>query len=392
MNARNDVELERLEGESTRTLSAMEVDATLDASGKVEIIEARNNARMVLGADRILSSPKIRTTAAGVITTEGKSILEMGDSKVDGETFTIEDGEIIRFSTMNRAVLTSAGRRTTADRTGARFDRRTNQLVELTQTGNFSFEEGRQRATAATANFEDGGNTVTLEGSPVYSDADRRIEGGWIRLNKMDNSFAARIKVKTITANAGDPVLITSDEAQGNDGAILYTGNVRFWRGNAYIEAGRLRASNVANRLTAVAEENVKSTFESVRTSSDRLEYDDNRRLATYSGNVKARKQSMEIDTRNLVLTLAEKSNDVVEIRANGAVVVTRGDQRGTGEAAVYTAATDEVTLTGKPARVVDKQRGDLEGVRFVMNEKTSRITVEGDPSGRATATRKIKK
>ena len=62
---------------------------------------------------------------------------------------------------------------------------------------------------------------------------------------------------------------------------------------------------------------------------------------------------------------------------ASGGVAVTRADQRGTGERAVYDAATDSITLTGKNAQVRDKAHGLVQGARLIMKAKGEIVTVE---------------
>jgi lipopolysaccharide transport protein LptA len=220
-----------------------------------------------------------------------------------------------------------------------------------------------------------------------------QLEAGEIRLNQNDKSFTAATKVRSVTRNAGEPVLVFAGEAQGSGDSIIYTRKVELWRGKAYIKAERLEA-NKDNRL--IAEGNVSSNFDSIRASSGKLEYDERLRTAHYSGNVRAQKQDMAIASVEMMVKLqAERASGnkdrppVEEIVARGAVTVKRGEQRGSGEEAVYRAATDEVTLLGKPARVEGKQQRSLEGARLVMNSGGDKVTVESGTGERAVARQK---
>jgi lipopolysaccharide export system protein LptA len=80
------------------------------------------------------------------------------------------------------------------------------------------------------------------------------------------------------------------------------------------------------------------------------------------------------------------RDNAVTEIVASGGVEVIRADQRGTGERAVYDAATDVVTLTGKNAQLRDKERF-VQGPTLVIRDKGNSASAEGG-NGERTVTR----
>src|SRR5437879_4550633 len=61
VKTRGNVELEKIAGDIQQRLTGSEIDAQLNEAGRVDIIEARQNARMVLGTDQILESNEIRS-------------------------------------------------------------------------------------------------------------------------------------------------------------------------------------------------------------------------------------------------------------------------------------------------------------------------------------------
>src|SRR5262245_36510549 len=61
VKTRGDAEFEKLAGDAHQLLSGGEIDANLK-DGKVDVIEARQNARMIFGSDQSLESTKIWTT------------------------------------------------------------------------------------------------------------------------------------------------------------------------------------------------------------------------------------------------------------------------------------------------------------------------------------------
>jgi len=90
-------------------------------------------------------------------------------------------------------------------------------------------------------------------------------------------------------------------------------------------------------------------------------------------------------------LTANFRDGNVTEIVASGGVAVTRADQRGTGERAVYDAATDVVTLTGKNAQVRDKEHGLVQGSTLVMKNKGQNVSVTGGNGDRTVTKHPVK-
>ena len=377
VKTRGNVELEKISGDVHQRLTGGEIDAQFNEQGRAEMIEARQNARMVLGMDQTLESNIIRSNAAGSVQTFDTSVLRLGDSTIQGREFTIQNSEdIVTFDTSRRADLKSGDRLSTADRTSARFDSHTNMLLELVQTGNFQFRDPQYQGRSATARFEDGGAVVILEGSPVVTDSEKRLEAAQIRLNQKENSFTARKDVRIVTKNSDEQVLVKAARAEGNGELMRYTGNVELWRGDAYIKAERLEAVGREKQGMRVhAEGNVQSILQAVRARSDKLDYDDTLGSAHYLGSVHAQKQDMLMESPDV--TVRFRDGNVTEITAIDGVKASRAEQRGTGDRAVYDAATDSITLTGKSAQVRDKEHGLVQGARLVMKKNGETVSVE---------------
>jgi lipopolysaccharide export system protein LptA len=378
VNTKGDVTLEKIEDETRQRLTGAEIDAKLNDAGRVELIEARQNARMVFGADQTLESNEIHSNASGSVQTFDTSVLRVGDSIVRGREFSIESTEdVVTFSTLRRADLKSGDRLSSADRTNARFDGRTNMLMDLVQTGNFQFKDPQYQGHSLSARFEDGGKVVTLEGAPVVNDAEKRLEASKIRLNQDGNSFSATKDVSILMKNSDQQVLVKAQQGDGNADSMTYTGNVRLWRGDAYIRADRLESRGEdKEKMRLHAEGSVQSILNGVRATSEKLDYDDTMGVAHYAGKVRAQKDDMVLESPDLNVSFRDQN--LTDITATGGVKATRGDQRGTGEKAVYDAAADTITLTGKNAQVRDKQHGLIQGARLIMKKNGETATVEG--------------
>jgi len=398
VKTREDVEIEKISTDAPQRLSGARVDAILK-DGKVDEIEANDKSRMIMGSDRTIESSRIWTNASGSMRTAENSVLIVGDSTIRGREFVIENGaEFVTFNTARRATLkTQNDQESASDQTRARFESRTNTLLELVQTGNFQFRTPQYQGRAQSGRFEEGGTVVVLEGSPVVNDSQKRLEASQIRVNQKDNSFVATTNVSTLMNSSGegnDRVLVKSSRAEGGANSMLYLGNVQLWRGDAYIRTDRLNASGQGQQNTSVHAEGgpggrVQSYLQNIRATSDTLDYDDARGVIRYLGHVHAQKQDMILDTPDLTATL--QSGNVSQIVATGGVTATRTDQQGSGERAVYDAATDVVTLTGNNAQVRDKERGLIQGSSVTMKNKGQTAQADGGDGKRTITKHPIK-
>jgi LPS export ABC transporter protein LptC/lipopolysaccharide transport protein LptA len=398
VKTRGNVEIEKISGDHQR-VRGDEVDTTLK-DGRLDSLEARQNASMILGSGQTLESSQIWTNGSGSIRTTGKSLLKVGDSTIDGSDFVIENGdEIVTFSTMRRATMKKASdQESSSDQTRAGFDSRTNMLVSLVQTGRFEFHDPERQGRAQSARFDNGGTIVTLQGSAVVTDSQSRIEAPEIRLDQEHNSFVATKNVTTLMKGekSEDQTLVKSSRAEGGPDLVVYMGNVQLWRGDSYLKAHRLEAVGQGQlrqgsriHAEAMPGSRVESFMQNIRALSDTLDYDDGRGVIHYIGNVQARKQDMIMKAPDMVVTLQD--NNVREIVASGGVTVNRADEIGTGERAVYDAATDVVTLTGKNAQLRDKEHGTQQGNIFTMRNKGERVTVKGGDGERTVTKHPVK-
>ena len=391
VKTRGDAQIEKVGGNVPQRVKGEEIDTTL-TNGRIDALEARQNASMVLGDGQTLTAPLIWTNGTGSIRTTGKSLLDLGDSTIDGREFNVENGEeTVIFSTSRPAILKKAGEQeSSADQTRATFDSRTNMLIELVQTGNFQFKDPQRTARAQSAQSSQGGTVITLIGSAVVTDADRRLEAPEIRLNQADNSFIA---TKNVISSVNDPeqqLLVKAARAEGGADSVVYTGNVQLWRVDAYVKADRIDARGQVGKGSRVHAEalpgkKVQSNLQNVRTTSETLDYDDANGLVHYTGHVHGQKQDMIMETPDMTVKLQD--NKLTEIVASGGVTVTRGDRKGTGERAVYDAASDVVTLTGQNAQLYDKQQGLTQGSLIKIGKREETVSVQGE-TGAPTVTK----
>ena len=134
----------------------------------------------------------------------------------------------------------------------------------------------------------------------------------------------------------------------------------------------------------------VQSNLQAIRATSDTLDYDDARRGDSLYGSCSGSKAGY--DRKAPEMTVHFRDKDVTEIAASGGVKVTREDQTGNGDRALYDAATDVVTLTGKPAQVLDRERGWSKGPTVTMRKKEKSVLIQGGRGERTTTQHPVKK
>ena len=432
--ARGDVRVDKISPAASEVLTGSEVEAAIDADGRISTAEARGNAR-VEDPDRTLTAPKIVTDAAQTARTEGRSMLKTKDSTLEGSDFTIEKDKIttqaastlstpdhriegrnftivqspavVKFSTPFHAVLTSGERRSEADKTTAQFEAKTNRLLQLEQTGHFEFKEGARSGRAGRAVVTEAGDIIVLDGSPIatVSDVQMKLDAKTIQLNQKTNEFIATGDVTTISTTETERVVVKSARGQRDGDSMIYTGRVRVWRGDSTIEADSVKANDKDN--TFHAEGHVKSQMDVFEARADALDYassgsaggsgggsNTDKQSAHYTGNVQAWKRDpkgeMRLNSREMTLNIA--AGAVTDATAEGSVDLRQGARHGTGDKAVYNKAADETILSGQNAMVTDPKQGESHGTRLLVKNGGDVVVMEGPPAGRVVSKFKVQK
>lgn len=403
--ARTNVELTKKTTDGFMLMTGSEIETQMNDVGRLDFVESRQNARMKFGDDRVLTGDRIWANAAESVSTDGPSLLQVGDARISGTVFAIQNGDFVTFHTDRRATLTQQERVTSADVTDARFDNRTNQLVSLVQSGHFTIKQGEQTGRSNKAVMESGGDILTLEGAAKVVDNRMQVEANTIQINNKTSTKTASKNVKSVSMDSGERVLITADSAVQTDDHVTYTGKerekVHLYRGVGSIEADKVEGPVGAKVFKATATGRVFSTLNNIRAWSDRLDYDDGTHLAHYNGSVTALKQDMKITAADMLVRLNADDpksssefteSSVQEITAKEKVIVTRSASRGTGDQAVYDADTQRVVLTGKNAEVTNGEGTTTSGPRITVNVSGDKMNVvEGTGSPRAVTTHRVK-
>jgi lipopolysaccharide export system protein LptA len=399
--ARNNARVDKKSGDGDENLQGNEIEADLDEEGQVREIEARDNSPQFDAGDRRLTAKeKIRITPSGQVTTVGESVLKAGpDAEIRGADFSIRQaGDLRIFETKNRATLTSRGQTLKGDTTSVQFDARTNELRELRQEGNASFQEGTREGQAGRVTVLRGGETVILENKPrIVSEKTVTLNAGTITLNQKENSFIGDKDVVMVDVRAKDhPVRVKADKIAGDADKLDYTGRVVFYRDAVTVSADHILASTKDKGFTADGK--VDTHLGEFRATSDKLDYNDATQKTHYAGNVWARRLEKQgiFELRAGEMDVQSKTGGGIDtISAKGDVVITQGARRGTGAEVFHNEATGKILLTGSEesdAVVWDPERGEMRGFRIEISRDGRTAVIEPAPNGRVTSRPILKK
>jgi lipopolysaccharide export system protein LptA len=134
----------------------------------------------------------------------------------------------------------------------------------LDQRGNVRFQQGDRRASAEHANIVRTTDTITLDGSPVLSDAMSRTTASYVTVNQKTGDLrASGGVVSTYTPTAkGDTLRLGSGTAHifaeslsGTVGSshvvVTYTGHARLWQGESVLDSDQIEVWQDDRRLEA---------------------------------------------------------------------------------------------------------------------------------------------
>ena len=111
------------------------------------------------------------------------------------------------------------------------------------------------------------------------------------------------------------------------------------------------------------------------------IDFDDRANRVVLSGNVVVNQAGLSVRSNRMLASYTDDGSlDVQRISANGGVVVTRANERASGDVAVYDFGKRIITMAGN----VSLRRGSdtLRGDRLVINLATGLSSVDGRVSG----------
>ncbi len=396
-----------------RELAADTISMQFFPDGRnIKTAEATDNAIMTVtpvraaqGADKkTISAPLIR----GDFYEEGnrlKSFNATGGVKVEIEP-TVKDDHPVRT--------------TTSRELAAEFAEDSQDLDLITQQGDFKYNEGDRNALAERAAYDGRKELLRLRGKrPVAWDAKSRLQADEIDYDHKNDLTHGRGDVRTTYYNpesTGDatpfdnsksPVFITSErvEARNKEGIAVYTINARGWQDDNFIKADRIELYREEKRMVATG--NVESALYTLKratspgqrevvpgfASAERMTYSDKERLIHYEGGAQVRQGTDKIEASAIDAYLKKETSEVERMTAEGKVVLTQPNRRGTGDRLAYNAEDGLAVLTGESAQVVSSEHGTVMGARLTFHSRDDKIAADNQQgAGRVRSTHRLTK
>ncbi len=308
----------------------------------------------------------------------------------------------------------------------AKFDPKTGQLARLEQWTNFEYEEATRRATSSHATLDPVANTIVLNAPARTWDDTGTTTADEIQIDRKTGDIAAAGHVTSLRLpdkpdpkkpptegmmSSTEPLHATAGRMRATNQRrrIHYEGNAVLWQ-----SASRLRANSVdidRDKRTLEASGNVVSELPEQSGSAKKgnaftivrapaLVYDDQTKLAVYSGGARLERPTMTVNSRQLHAWFAESQKPgggsetkLDRMFADGAVVMHEAFDGRTRDAwaehAEFYPSDERIDLTGGEPKVIDSVRGTTQAAHITYYSRQDRLIV--DNSGRGPATSRVK-
>ena len=304
----------------------------------------------------------------------------------------------------------------------ASFDPKTAQLAHLEQWNDFRYEEGPRKAKAVRASLDQDRNLIDLSGAARVWDATGSTDGDHIIMDQKSGDFSAeghvnstRMPDKKKDSNSGG--MLAEDEplhakankmvSKDNNLQVRYEGNAIAWQGTNRLEGDVIEIDRDNNNLKAhghVVSQLVDKKKDDNKPGADAprktdkpasapvftlvqapdLVYNDDDRLAIYTGGVTLDRGPMKVKSKELRAYLRDSDEDssLDHAFADGAVeVVQTSAQRkrtSASEHAEYYVNDNKVVLSGGHPQLVDSYKGTTKGTRLTWFSDDDKLIVEG--------------
>lgn len=417
--------------------------ARSDGSSSPRQVEALGNARILTdlaaeGMRNVLEAEQLRLNL-GVESAEIESVetlsrgrLEQGTLAGSWPSRSLDAGIIqVRYGSGTRieALAASGAVRlvqrsgegdatylsTASDALDAAFDPETAGMTELRQTGNFQFNDGTRRGSAAEARFDPDGGELFLEGAAAVSDGGSTVSARTITLDRETGRFAAQGGVNASVIQtaesddgnlpegifgAGEPVYATADTMTSDpqSGSIEYVGTARMWQGKNRIDAESIAIDQTAMALTAIGnvlvawmddgdQSGEQQSLVTVRSCE--MVYSEATGSATFSQAVDFRRDGLRVLSDEFRTALGRSVGDGPDTAvATGTVRIEAHDSgpgvRGFADRAEFRLAESEIVLTGAPARFLTAAGTEARGDELTFGTAGDSLQISGKGADRA--------
>jgi lipopolysaccharide export system protein LptA len=305
----------------------------------------------------------------------------------------------------------------------------------LDQRGNVRFQQGDRRASADHAHIVRATDTITLDGSPVISDAMSRTTAANVTVNqKSGDVHATGGVVSTYLPSAKGDALslgsgtahISADSLSGTVGSshvvVTYAGHARLWQGESVLDSDEIELWQDDKKLQASG--HIVAVFSQLSDSfaggpskrsgattgapagptlwkitAPKLTYWSDQGKAHLEGGVFADSNQGSLAARSLDLFLspgapaaAMGGRQLERALALGGVVVRQADRRALAEQAEYTAADGKFVLSGGQPTIADAGSDTTTGHSLTFFVANDTILIDSQEGSRTLTKHRVEK
>ena len=114
---------------------------------------------------------------------------------------------------------------------------------------------------------------------------------------------------------------------------------------------------------------------EPIKIKSDRLTTDNNRKMATFEGNVAARQGDLTIYSDKMVINYADNEGRISTTEVFGNVRIIQGERRAQAEHGIYDAKLATITLDGNPKVFQNSDTISGKIITYFLDQDKSEVT-----------------
>jgi lipopolysaccharide transport protein LptA len=184
-----------------------------------------------------------------------------------------------------------------------------------------------------------------------------------------------------------EPVFITCQgmRYEQAENRLLLSEGVRMWQEKEMLCAEKLTILKDTGDISG--EGRVRAVFpfvpkkeggqeERIEMGGEKMDLKSRDNLLTFEQTCWLKAQDVDLTSEALLAYLQEKQSEVQKIEAKGNVIIIEEGREGRGKRALYDIEKETIVLTGNP-RLIDKEKGVIEGDKLTFHLGDGRILVE---------------
>jgi LPS export ABC transporter protein LptC len=323
------------------------------------------------------------------------------------------------------------------------------QWETLDESGDVRFRQGDREATADHASIVRATDIITLDGSPVVSDAMGRTTASNVVMNQKSgelhatggvvSTYAPTVQGGVVGLGSG-AAHISADTLSGsvNSGHVTYAGHARLWQGDSVLDSDQIELWRDDKKLQATG--HVLAVFSQLtgqfvpgsgkttasgsksaaqptlwKVRAPVLTYWSDQGRAHLDSGVMASSDQGSLESKTLDVFLesagpqpgtdgepspkstaaasgAPAGRQLSRVLARGGVVVRQGDRRGMAEQAEYTAASGKFVLSGGQPTLVNAASDTTTGHSLTFFVANDTILIDSQEGSRTLTKHRVEK